>query len=401
VLELLPLEKDLVAQKESAISTVTFFRGNYEKAAPILRERALEILRANPWLAGSVGKNTLSFPSAEPEKLPQGSFEVCDGEGGRRAVRLHRHTPFGEICKAVSPLFVQAGKCKLVWRVSIVPDSKDPSARFALITSLSHGAGDGNTYYQIHNMLWGSGSGKVQSLNPVRNFEVHQQTPTTKVRNQVFSPSFMLKTAWCIIYGKFFAREKCIVDISILNETWVKEQKAGKLHTPGVSFISTNDAVTSWLFNSGDNDLGVMAINLRGRIEGCRFTDAGNYEDMLCYMPPDFKSPSLIRKSINTLERASEPKTELPGTLAKLRSHCGFITNWSTFVEASHIPGCEEDLHLPLYDLVSTMPYNWTLCIIFRQRPGKLGLFIAGQPSKVKLLRSSLGPMGDAIDIEH
>ena len=225
VLELLPLEKDVVAQKESAISTVTFFRGNYEKAAPILRERALEILRANPWLAGSVGKNTLSFPSAEPEKLPQGSFEVCDGEGGRRAVRLHRHTPYGEICKAVSPLFVQAGKCKLVWRVSIVPDSKDPSARFALITSLSHGAGDGNTYYQIHNMLWGSGSGKVQSLNPVRNFEVHQQTPTTKARNQVFSPSFMLKTAWCIIYGKFFAREKCIVDISILNEVSEAEKE--------------------------------------------------------------------------------------------------------------------------------------------------------------------------------
>jgi hypothetical protein len=48
--------------------------------------------------------------------------------------------------------------------------------------------------------------------------------------------------------------------------------------------------------------------------------------------------------------------------------------------------------------LSTAMPYNWTLCIVFRQCPGKLGLFIAGQPSRVKLLKGSLGPMGNAMD---
>jgi hypothetical protein len=398
ILELLPLEKTIVAEREATINTVTFFRGDYERAKGIFEENVREILRANPWLAGQVGRETLEFPYVDPGQLPPDCvrriFEVCDGKGGRRALDLHRYTPYTQLGKVVRPLMVETGPCDLLWRVCLVPDSKDPEARFALVTSLTHAVGDGNTYYKIQNMLCGN---EIHSLNPVRNFEVHPQTTVTKTRKAIFSPSFLLRTVWGMLESKF-AREKCIVDISILNETWVKEQKASKLRTPGVSFISTNDAVTSWFLNSGNVDLGFMAINFRDRISGCRQVDAGNYEDIMFYLPPDFKSPSLIRKSLATLERASEPKTELPNTLAKLRSHSGLITNWSTFVEASHIPGCEQELHLPLYDIVTAMPYNWTLCIVFRQCPGKLGLFIAGQPSRVKLLKGSLGPMGNAMD---
>ena len=52
-------------------------------------------------------------------------------------------------------------------------------------------------------------------------------------------------------------------------------QSAVHAERDGVSWVSSNDVVTSWCcrLTSGNNSS--MAINLRGRVQGCTLTDAG------------------------------------------------------------------------------------------------------------------------------
>ena len=138
----------------------------------------------------------------------------------------------------------------------------------------------------------------------------------------------------------------------------VRELKA-LAKAEGADFVSTNDVVTSWFLKAAAADapgpfMGLMPVNFRGKVEGCEARDAGNYEDMITYLPPDVQTPWLIRRSLAGLRRVGG--AELGPFWRRLRTRGSIVTNWTTFAEVAAIPGCRQDLHLPLYDVARFPP---------------------------------------------
>ena len=49
--------------------------------------------------------------------------------------------------------------------------------------------------------------------------------------------------------------------------------------------MSTNDCITSEFCSLLKCDVALMAVNFRGKIDGCGDDDVGNYEDLIAYTP--------------------------------------------------------------------------------------------------------------------
>merc|ERR1711977_5541 len=398
--KLLPVEELILANNEPSVTTITFFKGRYERASEVLRGRVEAIVKKNPWLLGSVSGKHLVYPVLEetqvPSCIPQEMFQV-------KKLDLHRDTPYETIGEVLEGFVVLPGRCSMLWRNTVIPDASDEN-RFALVTSMSHVAGDGNTYYQIFNQL--CGSMEITALSPARKADCARAIEDlTKTRRELMGPSFFIGIALRMLYGATLAREKVHARMAFLSDAWVtkskKEAKAkgGEGGGGGVGYISTNDAVTSWFFRKSRNcRLSLMAVNFRNRVENCASADAGNYEDMIYYLPGDVETPGLIRKSLGQFKRAGSPETVLPSSfLGRLGLNGALVTNWSTFYRPGRIPDCVEDLHLPVA-LLGHMPHFWTLCVIFRPTPTKLGLFLCGLSGDIKEYEEEDGgPLGESV----
>lgn len=75
------------------------------------------------------------------------------------------------------------------------------------------------------------------------------------------------------------------------------------------------------------------------QVTGCGEADAGNYEDLMTYMPPDYATPSLIRRSVTgrggVYTRAAEPRTaQLTNAEHLMGGTYGAVTNWASFAKA-------------------------------------------------------------------
>ena len=107
-----------------------------------------------------------------------------------------------------------------------------------------------------------------------------------------------------IIAGTFLnkVRGPMAFDYALLDSAKIDEAKGAameeerRLHGDGgVPYVSTNDVLTSWLMTSSTSDVGLMAVNWRGRLGGVTRRHAGNYENVIFYSSPsDCSSPGLI-----------------------------------------------------------------------------------------------------------
>ena len=98
---------------------------------------------------------------------------------------------------------------------------------------------------------------------------------------------------------------------------------------------STNDIIVSWFWSLVKPDVGLMAVNMRGRVDIVSENFAGNYHNLVPYVDrEDYKSPSMIRESLATCRRAgrvpgSNMRTELPPPSPDLTF--SIISNWASF----------------------------------------------------------------------
>ncbi|QDZ19441.1 hypothetical protein HOP50_02g19560 [Chloropicon primus] len=389
--ELFPMETVMLKEKETTVTTVTFFAGDVRDAEDFLKPRMEAILQKNRWLAGAVGikrgKGVLTFPGEEAGhlELPPDMFRVydCDGE-----VSLHRGTDYAAFANCLSHRIVKAGPTNLVWTVTLIPDAREPSTRFALVTSMAHAVGDGCTYYEIHNQL--TGACAIRAISPLRDWGVYERMrEACTTLAEVFTGAFFTGIAFRMLYG-LVTRKKPTMRLVYVNEEWVKAQKARVTSaTGGREFISTNDAVTSWFFADMGAPMNLMAINFRGRIENCSNDNAGNYEDMVYYLSGDADEPLQIRRSLKGMRRTSD--SQLGSTLSRLLGKGSLCTNWSTFAKPARIDKVVPDLHLPLFKS-GDLPYGWALCVLFKPDAARTGILLLSyqDPKDVE-------PMGDAI----
>ena len=326
------------------ISSVTFFEG--KPPIDYLKNRTKKIVHANPWLCAKPSKvggtKHLVYPDPQDkDDLPElfQSFDAND-ENKNEFEKIDPSQPYDEICKAAVPLTIKKGSDvteddKGSFLVSVV---NHPSKNiFALVVSLSHVVGDGHTFYALHNML--SNSSKVEALNPVRepSFpEKAKERMGEDMAKGVTDTPLILRSLMGVLklklYTKTLVRQLYYVDEKYVRDqkqNYKEEQKQQTNEDDGVSeFVSTNDILTSWFYNTVQTQYSLMAMNLRNRVESITNKHAGNYENFLVFQHDDYQEPSLIRKAVNSCGKDKA----YPGAWQRMWSTpFGIVSNWSTF----------------------------------------------------------------------
>jgi hypothetical protein len=258
--------------------------------------------------------------------------------------------------------------------------------------------GDGRTYYEVFKMLHPGAPVKQLSIERVQHFsETMRDNCGRKELTWIDSvgTSIMYNVAMA-----FNGAPKCYA--FDLDDGRVAEAKAKAAADGALSYVSTNDLLTSGFFNACNTRIGVMAMDCRGKLDGITGDMAGNYVTSLVLDSTTFGTPASLRKMYASMPYKTTGRP-LPGMCACCgcggnESNCGQITNWSSFAGALiQLEGCELSLHVPVH------PYPpeyicWDEMIPFARGPGgKKGVIIWTVNSDEKGLRETL-PIGSCVD---
>jgi len=375
----MPAEVTLLKEEGSmmaycgAVTTVTFFTG----PAPVeaLRERVAAVLAANPWLAGRLvrgkGEKRMSLTFDPAESLRDGLFTVASP--GQYKVQGVSYAAIQKVIKG-SPLEVKGGmksvnKDAVQMSVTVIPEDD----QWALIVSISHTIADGYTYYQVYNML--STSAEIKALSPVRkeSFSVDLGGAMGKAESKIYlTASFALNCASSMMFGGA-VKSRC----RLVDPAMVKGGKAAAKEDGDSDFVSTNDLLAAAWAKLTRAQLLEMPINLRNRLPGIGDTDAGNYEWAIFYQEEDCLRPGQIRKSLTTPGKyrrcGRDPPRPLRSGWSLVRAKYALITNWATFAQELYLPGCEQRLHFPFFNLAE-VPCE--MAFVFRATHAETGVLM-------------------------
>lgn len=362
------------------ICTITWMKGDYESAKIHLQRRLQLMIQKNPWLLGRIeskqGSCYLTYSKQQPEKNA-GDEETMMHVICPSSSPISRQTPICNLNDILcnSGLLIQNGPHQPIFNVSIIPCSENPKESFALLVQFSHAIGDGATYYKLFNMLCSMEDDNIIEMIPERisSNEKLQIDALGKIESYLFSSGGNAIRAIrgmlaCWISGNTTQVHYGWVDASKIRD--IKEMVAKE---SSISFVSTNDIITSWFMNQVGCPMGAMAINWRGRLIGHTDAHAGNYENMIFYNMEDFATPALIRQSLTKYRRIVTGDRPMPPWYMIATTSMSVVTNWATFGKPIQVMGCVEDIHLPVSSgkyYPTTMPS----LIIFRASKGRIGL---------------------------
>ena len=388
-------EYALLLRSENPITTLTWFRGDATSAEVALKERLGRILDQNRWLAGRIrpehGKAVLTFDSA---KTPNPNDFVTPLHPRRSPIS--RRTRLDQLARACRGWLLKNGLTEPLFQITVIPCRIDPQTHFAVLVGLSHVVGDGHTYYKLMSMLMGHSD--IEPLIYQRIYSTaEQQANAMGQSNYDFfarpGPAFFVNFLGGLVKTRTLGPVNQGVFALIDDKNMQREKKRAVAPNAAMGevvqdapFVSTNDVLTSWFFRTTQSDIGAMAINFRNRLSGHTDHHAGNYESIIVYAPSDYASPVLIRKSLKSFRRTETINEPLPNFWESLGLTSGLVTNWASFAEANQIPGCQEELHIPLYDAAPLVPSGTAVMIIFRAGPQGLGIFMAGSPRTLQKL---------------
>jgi hypothetical protein len=465
-IELLPLEQKLTIF-EHPIATISFYKctsldsNNIKALVDKLENRVKVIIKANPWLGGWLisGKGIGSFDKTHRVWYDPSGEEVAPGifqEIAFEDVPVGMETPFVEyetiLRKSLAlvksnPLIVNR-KGEPLFRVTIIPEPDEiaseggdssPVKGFALVVSMSHVCGDAHTYYRIYNMILGKAH--ITALIPQRELNFSQKVMELMGRQEAHYVSHITRTdpAWANLFrssssadedpelelkGRVFTIDRNFIgNIKAMSMASgnVTDLTTSVMRSPMSNAIryeldsiqnptqSTNDILVSWFWNEVKPDIGMMAVNLRERVQVISNNHAGNYSNPISYTPEDYKTPMLIRESLKQCKRAGMSESGAPTILprANIDTTFSIVTNWSSFCplaqnqisedESEDISGWSNNdgvtliRHLPLIyprQLIKSMPKRMSFMIIFSSGPD-VGCVIFAPNKVVKEIDSS------------
>ena len=350
-----------------AIATVTFYSG----APPLdfLRSRVNEIVQKNPWLEGWLEKlgGRIHVRYGEPKRT---SFVVVHDSA------IHSGMAYDEMCSRLRACEIRPGnECvgktnAALFRVAVVVSSPN---EFALYVSMSHVLGDGATFYRIYTMLGQTSESEQMIVERNEDFPANLELAMEggdAGGAWMRSPGVLINLLSTMLFNWLLSRlsRPASVCIHHISPAWIDKQKRKPSATP---FLSTNDILTSLLLRLSGCAVGLMAINLRSRVDGCTERHAGNYETVIPYQRADFASPCLIRRSLQENFRRAL-SGGLPGFLyTALWCPIGLVSNWTTFYRDVELDGCGQVRHLPC---VHPSLVVWPMAIIFCPAKGAVAL---------------------------
>jgi len=376
------------------ICTVTFCEGDASAAFEALRRRLAVVVNANPWMAGRLIAKKLVHPLKGSEALVHEIISLHEANAA-----VSRSRPYADLVKATGAnpsLAVQSGK-KLqatrarVSKLSVVKTSSE--GEFALVFSMSHVVADGHDYYKIYNMV--AGSAPVEALDATRFSEYEAREPEwTGPKDFGWLSGFGLlkgmlggllcgpKSSWCCFY---------------VDEAKVATAKAAAAAAGTAAFVSTNDVLTSHFCQAARARVGMMVINMRGKIPlGITDLHAGCYEGCLLLDPLNYHEPAAIRACLAAgmpyTRQARSPA--LPG--ACQACPMALITSWASFPFDLSLEGVGRQLlHLPCM----AMPDVMDVCVAFKPQPGRLAmLYLAKRAKPNRLTRPHDTVLGATVD---
>jgi len=117
----------------------------------------------------------------------------------------------------------------------------------------------------------------------------------------------------------------------MLDDERVEEEKGAK---DGVDFISTNDILVSRFGQVAQAGLTSVILNCRGKCNKIGDLDAGNYHTSLILTKENIRTPSMVRKIMNSGPPHSEQYKRLstapgPTNWEIMFSKNAVVTNWN------------------------------------------------------------------------
>jgi len=421
--ELLPLENTVLLM-EAPLATITFCKGDYNKAAEYLRARVADIAYRNPWIGGWLAKDPTSkdlrlwYDPSSDDLAPGLLLEFQPGE-----IPVHRELSYDECHELVNSRGAKvlrkaelSGKNEPIVKISIIPDEANPTERFSLVTSMSHAGGDKHTYYKIFNMLC-KGT-EILVMNPVRKMEAIDavfkrmgQKESFYIRNALKEPM------WAFSQSKE-NRDPMQLKIFYPNLQWSVDGSKQQLNqeSDGDESIklmprqSDYAVLASWFFGINVTTVGFLAVNYRNYLERCDLNDmdAGNYQNPIPLTAVDYATPRLVQLATESGKRCgTNPIAPLPNHQAE--NSYSIAVDWAESRDAAIDigDGIEEQLHLPLYSSkeLRSVPNKMSFMVLFtangktEYRRKRIALFVVAKKSVIDKIDES-GIVDEVIYVE-
>lgn len=340
-----------------------FTTDNFSEAKKQLKHNIIQVLEANPWLAGRLVriKGQLLLQLQYSDKISKAQVDEIFNDDLQIAIKLEM--PFPEICKKIAKsksAMIPSGsslinKDKSLVKLSISHISDN---QYAIIYSLSHTIADGSTFYRTQNMLFGGD--KITALNPIRNQNYSMKEAVGITDNAfVFYVSFTLNVLKSLVFGrkpKYFSY--------YINEESIKSTKAQFTGNTEILYISTNDIISSSFMRAVKATLGMVVINFRNRFPNVEPDDAGNYEGVKLYDAPIYNTPAGIRKSLLGEIPYKTLMNKIPGPWERTHLRMAQVNNWASFAGGFALENCQLQLHLPI--IPSAIPFD--IAVLYRPK---------------------------------
>ena len=380
-----------------SITTTTIIDGWTQDHTEKLRAAVKRVVAANPILSGKIvvgeGGKGLAIAPAERTDLDPATLNIVAGpkEFDLPADIIARCRYCQEVLDPLVPDVGNAMQQKAsggpLFVVSVI---ELPGSRAAYSVSLSHIVGDAWTYYALIDQL--DCFVNSQSLNelltwdkPEISLEVDHWSDRDKFRTtKLMIPAFICKMLRKKLVGlQRYSQFLEIVDSNAMNK--LKEASRG-----ASAFVSTNDMVTSAIYKLYQNEMAIMACNLRGS-KGFSLLPprtGGNFVRLVfhpCALAAN--SPAFIREKLSCPPYVYFGTNEVP-FLPMARNDFGSITNWCSLTKFIAVSGSTVLCHVPHRKFVETSLTNHT--IVFKADPTTIVCNHNIPPSDVKAgLRSA------------
>lgn len=368
------------------VNTITFFKGDYEKAAAVLSQRLERLLTANPWVRGKIGKVGGNKKALVWSKNIDAKFgrerclHVFDGTDSSRASVAR-----SDVARKTDQLGADLSWCFAdnidMFKVTVLPDTEHTANRFAVVVSMNHVLGDGHTFYSLHNALFSKEQSEMAAMDRCYltnstevSFAAMGEEQCTMPKSAGWVASFLLGILWAKMPFSTQTHKTVLID----SDAMLRAKQQSDLSD--VDFVSSNDVLVSWFARLIRPAHLQMAVDVRNRVPPHASHHAGNYQALMYFAAKDVTTPAQVRKSIQRLRRSSDDPW--PRGFQLLSTNWALISNWSSSAAANWLPDCEEAFHTPIFE--PKIPQTFSTCIIFRagsDANGKkrLGVYLAGR----------------------
>jgi len=385
---------------EEGITTISFYKGQFEPASEALRTQFARVVTFNPWLAGRLVKTKagvrLQHPVDPVSEQVDLLFKATSSEADT-GFKVSATRPYVELTDGMyksKKVVVESGSATLAKNkpLTLLTVAHSDPGEFALIFSLSHVIGDGRTYYEILKML--QPGAEVRELTSTRVMSFSESMRDMCNRKAL---AWADKPGTQIMYTvAMMGNKKASCYAFHLDDEKVAAEKTAWSATGEVPYVTTNDILTSRFFNECQARIGMMGFDCRGKLEGMDNDLAGNYVTALVLDNEVFSTPTTLRKmySNTPYETTQRP---LPGCCACCcggNARFAMVSNWSSFAGGLvALEGCEMVIHLPV---LNTSYISWDQMIPFASGVGKKGVICWTVSTDEAGLREAL-PVGELV----